>query len=162
MMLLVLGTVVIVPLLLPILLPELSVDTGALVWTLVRQLLLPMIAASLLAYLLPRLAERIQPWVANGGNIALQIVLVTTIIGYLPQMGGIIGSGALVLGSDPFGARTLSERGTRSASVSMKAWLRRSKRERRTFGRSTSAWSWSRMSACSPTRSRFTPNATAG
>lgn len=98
MMLLVVGTVVIVPLLLPILLPELSVDTGALVWTLVRQLLLPMIAASLFAYLLPRLSGPIQPWVARGGNIALYVVLVTTIIGYLPQMRGIIGSGALVLG----------------------------------------------------------------
>lgn len=98
MMLLVLATLVVVPLALPLLLPELSVDGGAMAWTLARQLLLPMVAGALLAYFFPDLNKRLQPWVAWFGNIALYVVLVATIIGYLPEMPAIIRSGALVLG----------------------------------------------------------------
>ena len=98
MMLLVLATIVVVPLLLPILLPMLSVDGAAMAWTLVRQLLLPMALGALLAYFLPDLNRRLQPWVAKIGNIALYVVLVATIIGYLPEMPAIIRSGALLLG----------------------------------------------------------------
>lgn len=98
MMLLVLGTIIIVPLLLPVLLPRLSVDGGAMTWTLVRQLLLPMILGALLAHFLPDLNKRVQPWVAKIGNIALYVVLIATIIGYLPEMPPIIRSGALILG----------------------------------------------------------------
>lgn len=98
MMLLVLGTIVVVPLVLPILMPRVSVDAGNMVWTLVRQLLLPMILGALLAYFLPDLTRRVQPWVAAIGNIALYIVIGATMIGYLPVMGPIITSGALVVG----------------------------------------------------------------
>ena len=98
MMLLVLGTIIIVPLLLPALLPRLSVDRIAMAWTLVAQLLLPIIAGALLARFLPRLNDRLQPWTAWIGNIALNVVLVSTIIGHLPQMPAIIRSGALIIG----------------------------------------------------------------
>ena len=98
MMLLVLGTIVVVPLLLPVLLPQLSVDSGTLIWTLFSQLLLPMVAGALLAHFAPNPNERLQPSVARVGNIALYVVLVATIIGYLPQMLPIIRSGALILG----------------------------------------------------------------
>lgn len=98
MMLLVVGTVVVVPLLLPVVLPELSVNGAALAWTLIRQLLLPMAAGALLAHFAPRWNAWIQPWVARGGNIALYVVLAATLIGYLPQMAPILRSGALVLG----------------------------------------------------------------
>jgi bile acid:Na+ symporter, BASS family len=87
-----------VPILLPILMPRLSVDAGAMVWTLVKQLLLPMVLGALLASLAPRLTTLLQPWVARIGNLALYVVLVATIIGYLPEMPPIIMSGALVLG----------------------------------------------------------------
>jgi BASS family bile acid:Na+ symporter len=98
MMLLVFGTIAVVPLLLPILLPELSVDAGALGWTLMRQLLLPMIGGAAVAHFVPDLNRRLQPWVARAGNIALYVVLVATVIGYLPKMTPIIRSGALILG----------------------------------------------------------------
>lgn len=98
MMLLVLGTIVIVPLLLPALLEGLSVDAGALAGTLVRQLLLPMILGALVAGFLPGFNNRLQPWVAKVGNITLYVVLIATTIGYLPQMLPIIRSGALILG----------------------------------------------------------------
>jgi len=98
MMLLVLTTIMVVPIVLPLLLPRLSVDAGTLAWTLARQLLLPIIAGALLARFLPALNERLQPWIAKIGNLALNVVLVSTIIGYLPDMWDIIRSGALVLG----------------------------------------------------------------
>ena len=98
MMLLVLATIVVVPLVLPELLPGLSVDSGRMAWTLVRQLLLPMVAGAALAQFLPGLNARLQPWVGKFGNIALYVVLIATIVGYLPLMPPIIRSGALVAG----------------------------------------------------------------
>ena len=98
MMLLVLGTIIVVPLVLPALLPQLTVDAGGMAWTLVRQLLLPIVLGMVLAQLLPRLNDLLQPWVGKLGNLALNIVLIATIIGYLPDMPEIIMSGALVVG----------------------------------------------------------------
>lgn len=98
MMLLVLGTIVIVPVLLPLLMPQVSIDALDMAWTLVRQLLLPMLVGAAVARWLPAINTRIQPWVARIGNIALNIVLVTTIIGYLPDMPDLIFSGALAVG----------------------------------------------------------------
>jgi len=98
MMLLVLGTILFVPLLLPILLPMLAIDAPAMAWMLGKQLLLPMALGALLAYFLPRVNGRLQPWVAKIGNIALYVVLIATIIGYLPDMRPIVRSGALVIG----------------------------------------------------------------
>lgn len=98
MMCLVLGTIIVVPLVLPVLLPRLSVDGGMMAWTLVKQLLLPMLLGALLAHFLPDLNRRLQPWVARIGNIALYVVLVATILGYLPETPPIIRSGALIAG----------------------------------------------------------------
>lgn len=98
MMLLVLATIVAVPLALPALLPGLSIDAGALARTLLRQLLLPIALGALLAYFLPGIARRVQPWVSTAGNLALYLVLVSTIVGYLPLMAPIVRSGALVIG----------------------------------------------------------------
>lgn len=98
MMLLVLGTVIIVPLLLPALLEGLSVDAGTLAWTLLQQLLLPMVLGALVAGLFPGFNDRLQPWMAKIGSITLYVVLIATTIGYLPQTLPIIRSGALILG----------------------------------------------------------------
>ncbi len=98
MMLLVLGTVIVAPLVLPAVLPNLQVDAATMAWTLIRQLLLPMVLGALLAHFLPALNGRLQPWVAKVGNIALYVVLVATIVGYLPDMPAIIRSGALIVG----------------------------------------------------------------
>lgn len=98
MMLLVLGTMVAVPLALPQLLPELAVDGGALAWLLLSQLLLPMVLGALLAHFAPTLDSRLQPWVRRVSNIALYLLLVSTIIGYLPVTLPIVRSGALALG----------------------------------------------------------------
>lgn len=98
MLLLVLGTIVVVPLALPALLTRLEVDGGAMAWTLVRQLLLPILLGAVLAHFATDFSRRIQPWVAKIGNITLYVVIGATLVGYLPQMGAIVGSGALILG----------------------------------------------------------------
>jgi BASS family bile acid:Na+ symporter len=98
MTLLVLATIVIAPLVLPVLLVQLSVDGKAMAWAMARQLLLPMVAGGLLTHFLPQLSRRLQPWVAKLGNAALYVVLIATILGYLPQTPPILRSGALILG----------------------------------------------------------------
>lgn len=98
MLLLVLGTIVIAPVALPAILSRLEVDGGAMAWTLVRQLLLPIVGGALVAHFAPDFTKRIQPWVAKIGNIALYVVIGATLLGYLPQMGPIVRSGALLLG----------------------------------------------------------------
>ncbi len=98
MMLLVLATIILVPIATPYLVSGLTVDGAGMAWTLVRQLLLPMAAGALLSTALPEINERLQPWVAWISNISLSIVLVSTIIGYLPEMPEIARSGALILG----------------------------------------------------------------
>ncbi len=98
MMLLVLATIVIVPLVLPALLPMLNVDAAGMAWSLVRQMLLPIVAGAAFAAVAPKLAKMVQPWVAKIGNVALNVVLVSTIVGHLPEMPDIILSGALIIG----------------------------------------------------------------
>jgi BASS family bile acid:Na+ symporter len=95
---LVLATIVVVPVLLPVVVPSAKVDAGAMATTLARQLLLPLIGGALLARFAPKLAAQGQPSVARIGNIALYVVLISTILGHLPSMMPIIRSGALVLG----------------------------------------------------------------
>jgi BASS family bile acid:Na+ symporter len=94
-MLLVLGTIVVVPLWLPVVLPRLSVDGGAMAWTLGRQMLLPMLAGGLLAWLVPAGSRRLQFWVPRIGSLALYVVLISTVAGFITEMPAIIRSGAL-------------------------------------------------------------------
>lgn len=98
MLLLVLATIIVVPIVLPLLIPRLTVDGLDIAWTLTRQLLLPIVLGALFSRFVPRLNRWLQPWVAWVGSIALNVVLVSTIVGYLPDMLPIILSGALVLG----------------------------------------------------------------
>lgn len=98
MMLLVIGTVVIVPSTLPTLVTGVSVDGGAMALLLTKQLLLPLVVGGVVAHFLPTFGKRIQPLVGTFGNVTLHVTLVSTIVGYLPKMMPIIRSGALVLG----------------------------------------------------------------
>ncbi|WP_234450992.1 hypothetical protein [Paracoccus sp. MC1862] len=41
---------------------------------------------------------RIQPWVARIGNIALYLTIGTTILGNLPEVMGMVGEGAMLMG----------------------------------------------------------------
>jgi BASS family bile acid:Na+ symporter len=52
----------------------------------------------LVAQLLSGLAKKAQPWVGWLGNVAMYAMVVATLIGYFPNLLGIIGTGAFLVG----------------------------------------------------------------
>ena len=98
MMLLMLVTVLYVPVMLPMILTGVSVDAWAIARSLLLQLLLPIGMGMIIAEFLPDFTKTVQPWVGKLGNISLYVVLVTTLIGYFPNMLQIVGTGAIFVG----------------------------------------------------------------
>ena len=98
MMLLIVGTVVYVPIVLPLILSDLTVDAWAVAKSLATQMLLPIVVGMLAVQFLPALSRRVQPWVGRLGNITLYALIAATLIGYLPGMFGIVGTGAILVG----------------------------------------------------------------
>lgn len=98
MLLLMVGTVLYVPIVLPLITIGISVNGWAIAQSLLLQLLLPIAIGMLAARFLPQVAKPVQPWVGKLGNIALYVVLAATLIGYLPNMIGIVGTGAILIG----------------------------------------------------------------
>jgi BASS family bile acid:Na+ symporter len=98
MMLLMVVTVVYTPIVLPMVLSGIGVDAWAVAKSLLLQLLVPIAIGMLAAQFLPDFATSVQPWVGWLGNIALYTLVGSTLIGYLPNMVGIIGTGAILVG----------------------------------------------------------------
>jgi bile acid:Na+ symporter, BASS family len=98
MMLLMVVTVVYTPIVLPLMLSGISVDAWAVAKSLLLQLLLPIAAGMLVVQFLPNFAKLVQPWVGWLGNIALYVLIGATLIGYFPNMLGIFGTGAVLVG----------------------------------------------------------------
>lgn len=98
MMLLMVATVIYVPIVLPLVLAGMSVDAWAVARSLGLQMLLPIAGGMLAVQFLPDVAKQVQPWVGKLGNIALYAVLGATLIGYLPNMIDIFGTGAILIG----------------------------------------------------------------
>lgn len=98
MLLLMVGTVIYAPLALPLVLEGVTVDAWAVARSLFLQLLLPIAVGMLLVQFLEGFAGTIQPWAAKIGNYALYVVIGATLIGYLPNMLDIVGTGAILVG----------------------------------------------------------------
>jgi BASS family bile acid:Na+ symporter len=98
MMLLMVVTVVYAPIVLPLVLSGISVDGWAVAKSLFLQLLLPIAAGMLLVQFLPYFAKRTQPWIGWLGNITMYVMVSATLIGYLPNMIAIVGTGAILVG----------------------------------------------------------------
>jgi BASS family bile acid:Na+ symporter len=98
MMLLMVATVFYVPIALPMILTGLSVDAWAIARSLGLQLLLPIAVGMALIQYLPGFAKTVQPWVGRLGNITLYLVMAATLIGFLPNMLSIVGTGAILVG----------------------------------------------------------------
>lgn len=97
MLLLMIITVAYVPLVLPHLLTGVSVSAMAIVRSLVVQLVLPIAVGMVAMAVVPKIAEPLQPIVAKIGNVALYVVLASTLVGYFPEVRDIIGTGALLV-----------------------------------------------------------------
>ena len=98
MMLLMVATVAYVPIVLPMILSGISVDAWAVAKALGLQLLLPIAVGMLAVQFLPDFAKKVQPWVGRLGNVALYALVGATLIGYFPNMVGIVGTGAILVG----------------------------------------------------------------
>lgn len=98
MMLLMVLTVAYTPIVLPMVLSGISVDAWAVAKSLLLQLLLPIAIGMLAVQFLPDLAKTVQPWVGWLGNIAMYALVGTTLVGYFPNMLGIFGTGAILVG----------------------------------------------------------------
>jgi bile acid:Na+ symporter, BASS family len=98
MMVLMVVTVIYLPLVLPLLLSGVDVDAGAIAKVLLLTMLLPIAVGMLIAQLLPTLSREVHPWLARLGNAALYAMVVATLVGYIPNMVNIIGTGALLFG----------------------------------------------------------------
>ena len=98
MLMLMVVTVFYLPIVLPLILSGISVDGWAIAKSLCLQLLVPIVVGMLLVQLLPDLAQKVQPWVAWIGNISLYVLIAATLVGYLPNMISIVGTGAILVG----------------------------------------------------------------
>ena len=98
MMVLMVVTVPYMPVVLPLVLTGVSVDALAIARALLLQMLLPVGVGMLVAQFLSGFAKKAQPWVGWLGNVAMYAMVVATLIGYFPNLLGIIGTGAFLVG----------------------------------------------------------------
>jgi bile acid:Na+ symporter, BASS family len=98
MMLLMVATVIYVPIVLPLILSGLTVDVWAVTRSLTTQMLLPIVVGMLAVQFLPDVSKMIQPWVGRLGNVTLFAMIGATLLGYLPNMIAIVGTGAILVG----------------------------------------------------------------
>ena len=97
MLLLTVGSVVYVPVVLPMALSGVTVNAWAIARTLLLQMLLPIVVGMAAVQLVPAAVKRVQPWIARIAGLTLYVVLASTLLGYLPQMRAILGTGAILV-----------------------------------------------------------------
>jgi BASS family bile acid:Na+ symporter len=97
MMILMLVTTIYVPIVFPLLLETLTVGAWDIARALTLQMILPAAVGMLAVQFAGGVAAAVQPWVGRLSNIALVVVLVTTLIGYAPDIVRIAGEGAILL-----------------------------------------------------------------
>lgn len=86
LLVLMVATVVVLPVALPLVVEGLSVDTGAVVGALLRQMIAPLVVGMLALQFAEGLVAVVQPWVARISTVALYVLIVAIIVGYLPSM----------------------------------------------------------------------------
>lgn len=101
-MVLMIGTVFIMPVLLPLIIEGVSVDSWAIASGLIMQMILPLALGTVVLTVAEHFTAIIQPWIARISNIALYTMLVATILGNLNALGDLrmwaaIGTGILAL-----------------------------------------------------------------
>ncbi|HLS26039.1 MAG TPA: bile acid:sodium symporter [Beutenbergiaceae bacterium] len=102
LLVLMVGTVIVLPILLPQVIEGLTVDRWQIAEGLLVQLILPLVVGMVLLQTAERFVAVIQPWVAAISNVALYVLIAAIIIGYLPAMSDVemwkaIGVGMVVL-----------------------------------------------------------------
>jgi BASS family bile acid:Na+ symporter len=96
MTLLIVATVIYLPIVLPLLLPGVTVDAGAIASSLFVQMIVPLAIGLLVNARWPEAADEAKPPLAQVSNISLILLLVLMLGLNLPNVIGLIGSGALL------------------------------------------------------------------
>jgi BASS family bile acid:Na+ symporter len=96
MTLLIVATVIYLPIVLPLLLPGVTVDAGAIASSLFIQMLVPLAIGLLVNARWPEAADEARKPLAQVSNISLVLLLVLMLGLNLPNVIGLIGSGALL------------------------------------------------------------------
>lgn len=86
LLVLMVASVLVLPVALPQVIEGLTVDVWGITRSLLVQMILPLALGMLLLQYAERLVVRLQPWVARISNIALYVLIVAIVIGYLPAM----------------------------------------------------------------------------
>jgi bile acid:Na+ symporter, BASS family len=86
LLVLMVATVVVLPVALPLVIEGLTVDTGAIVGSLLLQMILPLVVGMIARQLAENLVAAVQPLVARISTIALYVLIIAIIVGYLPSM----------------------------------------------------------------------------
>lgn len=86
LLMLMVTTVLVLPWLLPLVLEGVTVDTWAIIEALLLQMVLPMVVGMVLLHFAESFVSFVQPWVARLSNIALYLMVLAIVIGYLPSM----------------------------------------------------------------------------
>ena len=97
-MVLMIGTVFLMPLLLPLLIKGVTVDSWAIASGLLLQMILPIALGMLLLTFAESFTAVVQPWIARISNIALYAMLVATLLGNLSALGDFHMWGAILTG----------------------------------------------------------------
>lgn len=98
MVVLIFGTSIFVPIALPILMPGVEVDAWNMFLSLAQQMILPIILGLLIHKFFPDFNETVQPYVGKIGGWALNVVVVSVLVGNLPGLIDLIGQGAIAIG----------------------------------------------------------------
>lgn len=96
MVLLTIVTIITLPLDLPLLLPGVRVNPLSIVLSLVLTMLLPLGIALLARTRYPELAGQLLPLMGQASNVALLLLLVTSILANFQQLIGVIGTGGIL------------------------------------------------------------------
>lgn len=101
-MVLMVGTVLVMPLLLPLLIAGVHVDPGPMITSLLLQMVAPMAVGMILLSTAESFTAAVQPWVARLSNVAMYAMLIATLAGHLDVLGDLqmwsaIGTGAIAL-----------------------------------------------------------------
>ena len=86
MVVLMVGTVVIMPAALPFALEGIDVDAGGIVKSLLSQMIAPMVVGMLFNQFLEAQVAYLQPWVARFSSVSLYVLIASTLVGYAPDL----------------------------------------------------------------------------
>ncbi len=96
MIMLVVGTIVVLPIVLPLILKGVEVNPWSIAQSLIFLMLIPLILSMAFKYRYDRLSKAVRPFFYNASNYALLILLIAFFVVYYPTMAKLFGSHGII------------------------------------------------------------------